>query len=97
MIREILSNRAFEVRNARECPASNAAARNFGKETLDLIEPASARGSEVQSEAWMPRKPTLDHRLLMSRVIVQYKMNVQVCRNISINFAKESGADDRRR
>ena len=48
---------------------------------FDLVDPRCARGCEVQVEARLASQPIVNHRRLVSAIVVQHQMNVEVLRN----------------
>ena len=89
-MRKILANRALKVGNTGERTASNTPSRDLCEESLDLIEPTRAGGREMQNETGMASEPVHHLRLLVRRVVVKHKMNLQVAGNLTINLAKEA-------
>src|SRR5437762_3018704 len=83
-------DRLLEVGNAPEDAASDALARDLGKEALNEIEPGCARRREVQMEAWMLGKPRLHLGRLVRPVVVEHEMYVEVLLHAPIDPPQEA-------
>ncbi len=69
--------------------APDALRRKVAEVSLDHVQPGRARGREMHVETWMPRKPTLDGRMFVRRVVVGNKVNGKVLRHRGIDHAQE--------
>ena len=55
--------------------------------TLDLIEPGSISGCEMNMEARTFRKPGTYFRMFVSAVVIHYHVYVQLGRDVNLNMA----------
>ena len=87
---EVLVDRALKIGNARKGSSSDSSWCDFGEEAFNLIEPARAGRREMENEAGMARKPTLNQRLFVRCIVIKDEMHVHPYRHFSIDFSKES-------
>ena len=69
---------------------SHAAFGHLGKQALNQIQPASARGREMDMIAGMARQPSADFADLVGAVVVHHQMNLQPAREIGIVIVEKS-------
>ena len=90
MARQIIPNRLFEVGNAGEGSATDAAPSNLSKEPLDLVQPARTGRRKVQHESWVSGEPSPDTLVLMGAVIVQDQVHLAVARQLGVDPPQEA-------
>lgn len=88
--REILGNRLFKSRNARERSTSDPPACDFREETLNAVKPARACRREVELKAGMCSKPAAYGRRLVRSVVVEHKMDEEIFRNLIVDATQEA-------
>ncbi len=60
-----------------------------GEPALHLVDPRRVGGREVQVEAWVAQQPAMDERRLVSAVIVQDEVHVQVGWHLRMDAVQE--------
>ena len=78
MVREIVADGRLQFADAPKRAASNAALGEQAEETLDLIQPTSTGGCEMQMITRPPRKPPLYFGHLVRPIVVYHQMDVEV-------------------
>src|ERR1700750_588848 len=75
---EIVDDGLFQLVDAAEDAATNALSGDLGKEALDHVEPRARSRREVQVKARMLLEPAFDRGSLVSGVIVDDEMQVEI-------------------
>jgi hypothetical protein len=82
VIVDVLPHCALKTWDTCISSSPNKAPGNLREESLDLIEPACARGREVNSEARVVCEPAFHSRRLVSTVVINYEMDVELVRRL---------------
>jgi len=53
---------------------------------FDLVQPGSISRGEVNMKAWSQRQPAFDPRVLVRRVVVDDDVDIQILRNVLLDF-----------
>ena len=75
--------------HAAEHTAPNPFVGEFGEPSLDQIDPGAVGGREVHMEARALGEPVPDDRRLVSAVVIQDEMNVQIGRHLGLDHIQE--------
>ena len=90
--------RPLQFADAAEYSAPDGFVRKFREEPLYHVQPRRRSRRDVTVEPGMLGKPLLNLGCLMSSVVVQYQMEVQVSARLAVNLARKAprfiGADD---
>lgn len=77
---DVIQRRLLQGRLAREHASPQLLLRQVGEHALDQVEPAGARGREVQVVARMTFEPALHRRGFVRRVVVHHEVNARIGR-----------------
>src|SRR5260370_24100477 len=80
-----LVNRGLEFGDVGEGSSPDALASGFGEEPLDEGEPGTGCRREVQCEAFVSRQPALHGRRLVSGVVVEDQMQIEMCGRLAVD------------
>ena len=91
MVIEVFTNRPFESRDAAEGAAADPPSRDLREESLDLVQPRTARRREMQLVFVMSQKPAFHGRRLVRRVVVEHEMDrdIRLSRQPDIDLVEE--------
>ena len=93
MVFEIVHDGALEFGDALEDAATDAISGDLGEEALNHVEPGRRGRGEVQVEARMCPEPALYRRGLVSGIVVDDQMKIEiggVCGSISLRKRRNS-------
>lgn len=91
MVFQIFHDGALELCDAAEGAASEAFSGDLGEEALDHVEPGCRGRREVRVEARMRLEPALHRRGLMSGIVVDDQMQVEMRRGFLIDQLESAG------
>ena len=86
---DIFLNRRDQLRHAMEHAASDAFARDLTEPALDEVQPRRTCRREMQMKTGTLRQPLLHLRMLVSAVVVQDHMDVQLLRRFTVNLPQK--------
>lgn len=87
---EIVLKGLNELANTGEASVSDRIPGNIGEEALDPVQPGTAGGREVNTEARVPLQPGLYVGVFVGGVIVDDRVESQVLRSFAIQLFEES-------
>ena len=79
----------FEFRDVVENASPYTLSGDFGEEPLDEVDPGAGRRRKVQDEAFVSCQPALHGRCLVSGVVVEDQMQIEMGGGLAINFLEE--------
>jgi hypothetical protein len=82
-------NLALEIRDRVEGAATDRLVGNQCEPALDLIQPRTVGGREVQMKARAARQPCLHSSMLVGAVVVADQVHIEVLRDIGLDVAQE--------
>src|SRR4051794_18007255 len=86
---DVLANSCFQLASAVEDATSQLLLGQESKPTLDEVEPRGAGRGEMELKTWTFQQPALNGRSLMSTVVVEDQMDVELWRHLRINLIQE--------
>src|SRR5438067_109610 len=89
VVRQIVMNGGFQRGHALEGATANAPSRDGREETFHLIEPARARGREVQMVARVTHKPADHLRRFVGTVVIHDDVHVSTWRQLRVEALEE--------
>jgi len=84
-----VGDRRLELEHACEGAATDALARDLGKQPLDEVEPRRGCRREVQGDAGVALEPAPDRRRLVGGVVVEDQMEVEIGRRLPVDGLEE--------
>ncbi len=69
--------------------AADLLVSQLGKPALDQVQPGATGWREVKMEAWMTNQPALDGWSLVSGVVVEDEVDIELRRDFPINEVQE--------
>ena len=90
VVGEIVGDGGLEVGYGLEGAAAQAAFGDLGKEAFDLIEPGGACWGKMQTIAGPPSKPPMYLWHLMSAVVIQDQMDLQMRRDLAVDLSQKA-------
>jgi hypothetical protein len=86
---EELLNRCDEIGHAEEGTAANPLIGQFGKPTLDQVQPTATGGHEVRDKTRVSVEPRFDLYRAMSAVVVHHQMQRSLARELTVNTTEK--------
>ena len=82
---QVVMDSALKFGDALEGAAADAVSRDLGEEALNHVEPGGRGRREVQMEAGMRLEPALYGRGLVSGIVVDHQMEIEIGRGLMID------------
>src|SRR5262249_61817980 len=73
---QILVDRLLQRRDTPESPPTDSLLGDLREESLDLVQPGSARRGEVEMILGMPQEPSLHGRRFVCAVVVHHQVDL---------------------
>jgi hypothetical protein len=85
----VVANSTLQFDGTAVCAATKLFVGELGEESLDLVDPGTALGCEMDVKTGPSQQPALDQRRLVSSVVVQDEMNCQLLWDVAVDGVEE--------
>ena len=89
MLLEIDEDRLLQFRNTTKVSPTDHVVGDFCKEALDLIEPRTVGGNEMDVPTWMPSQPLTNPFCLVGSVVIHDDVQIELGGRFTLEVAKE--------
>ncbi len=86
---DVVTDGALQFKGAAMRAATKLFVRELCEEALDLVDPGTTLRREMDVETRSPQKPALDQRRLVSPVVVQDEMDLELLRDVVVDGVEE--------